>query len=95
MPSHTDIQAQYAKGYNEPLGGNRLWREIDTATDAAASWKAALSDHSHTSYYGVDFIRGMRAYWLGSLRGLRNDFARVRPESDPGHYYVRISRLPS
>lgn len=44
--------------------------EIEIAT-ACTSWREALSNHAHTSYYGVDYIRLMRAYWLGRCRAMR------------------------
>jgi len=40
----------------------------DEILQACDAWKAALSDHSETSYFGVDYIRQMRAYWLGRRR---------------------------
>ncbi len=39
---------------------------------AMQSWKDAESDHGHTSYYGVAYIRKMRAYWLGRARAYRH-----------------------
>lgn len=40
--------------------------------DACAAWRKALSQHEHTSYYGVNYIRRMRAYFLGRLRAARH-----------------------
>jgi len=62
----------YANGFHEPMGGNRTWRVALDAKDAAASWKQAQSEHAHTSYYGVDYIRNMRAYWIGRRRKARS-----------------------
>lgn len=42
--------------------------------DAVDSWTAAQSDHGHTSFWGVQHIRIMRAYWIGRMRAAR--FAR-------------------
>jgi hypothetical protein len=67
----------YANGYSEPMGGNRLWRVIEDSADAAANWKAAQTDHAHTSYYGVEHIRNMRAYWLGRMRKARSLYRQV------------------
>lgn len=41
------------------------------ATKAAADWKAAADQHEHTSYYGYQHVRNMRAWWLGVLRKQR------------------------
>lgn len=55
---------------------------------AIASWTGALTDHGHTSYYGLESIRKSRAYFLGLARFWRSgDGTRLvlglSPESEP------------
>lgn len=40
---------------------------------AVKNWREAQFDHGHTSYWGANHIRCMRAYWLGALRAKRGE----------------------
>lgn len=39
--------------------------------EAVNNWTAARWDHGHTSFWGSQHVRSMRAYWLGALRRRR------------------------
>jgi hypothetical protein len=67
------------------LGRNLLGMNGDTLADTPAdlidarrfarSWREALKDHAHTSYYGTQLTANRAAYWLGVCRGLRKENA--------------------
>lgn len=69
-----DQRYSYARARDE-YEDTYLDRMVDgglaDAWAAVRSWRAALDDHAHTSYYGVEFIRGMIGYWLGMIREAR------------------------
>ena len=59
------------KGYVSGLNDTYPDYHIIEMSDAAKSWKEAETDHRHTSFYGIEKIRYMRAYWLGRNRAYR------------------------
>lgn len=61
----------FALGRSEPLGYRNPRLAVTEASEAAASWRTAQSDHAETSYFGAARIRCARAYWLGKLRSAR------------------------
>ena len=70
-----DATAAYAAGYalSDEVAQYRDSANgagLAGALEAVASWKAAESDHGHTSYWGRQHIRAMRAYWLGVARAI-------------------------
>jgi hypothetical protein len=77
IPFHT-VSAAYARGLADgspDANPNDTWapknmHEIEIGS-ACANWREALTDHAHTSYYGVERIRMIRAYWLGRCRAMR------------------------
>lgn len=77
IPFHT-VSDAYARGLSdgnpstdpETTFAPKYMHEFEIG-QACANWREALSDHAHTSYYGVDRIRMIRAYWLGRCRAMR------------------------
>jgi hypothetical protein len=65
----------YTEGYTygltreDPRGQTVGSYNLHEAKEAVANWRAAASDHGHTSFWGIEHIRAMRAYWLGYARG--------------------------
>lgn len=66
------------------VGRNEEWPNYHQyeIADAIKAWKKAESQHEHTSFYGLQKIRSMRAYWLGRMRTWRDNHV------DYGHKLV-------
>lgn len=67
MKDAPNVQTAYMAGREDTYPNYHIM-EIRSAILA---WKWAMTDHAETSFFGVDAIRRMRAYWLGRARGLR------------------------
>jgi hypothetical protein len=68
MKTYSDTTEAYVAGYESPDASEYHRYEVVKAYQA---WKAAASEHAHTSYYGAAHVRNMRAWWLGVLRRQR------------------------
>jgi hypothetical protein len=83
--------AAYAAGrqlhdpWNEDRGNGNITARLASFELRAAvdSWTAAQTEHAHTSYYGAEHVRQMRAYWLGALRTRRERRCTPRTSSSP------------
>lgn len=63
--------------------------------EACASWKGTLSDHSDTSYFGVEYLRQMRAYWLGRRRAFNWETVWMRPSRRRAEFVVGLTKTAS
>lgn len=72
-PGWTTAEAyEYGKSEGYPMF------HIYECVAAANNWKNALDDHGHTSFWGYEHIRAMRAYWLGKCRHIRANQPPIR-----------------
>ena len=67
MNDAPNVHTAYMAGREDTYPNHHIM-EIAQAIKA---WKFASTDHAETSFFGVENIRKMRAYWLGRARGLR------------------------
>lgn len=62
----------YTVGFREAVACQPNYHILEIV-NAIEEWKSAQVNHSHTSFWGVEHIRCMRAYWLGHARGYRDN----------------------